>query len=630
MKIAAVKTHSKSPAGSGNNQLRAVDYWRTISPLRAVAKATGWQVDELDGEKSYDFTKYDLVWFSYMDNPVPLIEMRDLGIRTTVDFDDDFFNLSPFNPVSHQYPKSGKEFRTIQWLIKNAEHLTVSTNHLARVYSKFRDPNLPAPYVLENRINPSFYPKITKKPHEGIVFTWQGGLTHHADLFHTPFWGAMSFILGKYPSARLRVMGGIPDDFFSQLDQVEYFEGAGGYEDFTKILGKFYEDADVALCPLEDNLFNASKSSIKAQEALIYDLQVVAANVQPYQELASKMAGITLVETTKEWIEALEKCIHDRTPFKADIKQTSLDTYVERYVHYIEAVVAGEPINERAQLPVLKKENLNIILSCIQFNGLTGSELYTFELARALKSLGHNITIVSECGGELADKAKAEGIDCEGWNDIPSLSPDLIISSHFEGTSLLASTFACPIINVIHSENELLWPIERPVKGCDQYVVVRDTIKNKVVKEGIHPDLVHVIGNPIDFTRFNTEKTSSNKTLLFIGPMDTLRKRVIRDIKKVAAEKGLEAVFVGRDQPNPPMWYTEKLTKKCEMVASIYVGRTAIEGWACGKAALIYDVNARGKILSKYIVVPPKDIEKYNSVTVAKQLLALVVEGANA
>jgi len=625
MKIAAVKSHTKSP--SGKKRLSPVDYWRTVSPLRKLAEVSGLQIDEFDGYESHDFSNYDLVWFSYMDNPVPLQQLQKQRIRWSVDFDDDFINLSPFNPVREQYPRSSNEYKTLLWLIKNAPYLTVSTNHLARVYSKFRDPSLAPPFVLENRINPDFYKKTEKVDHGGITFSWQGGFTHHADIFHTPFWGAMSYILGKYPDVKLKILGGIPDDFYSEMPQVKCFEGTSDYQDFAQnVLPDFYKDVDVALCPLEDNVFNDSKSSIKAQEALINGIPVIASNVRPYQELSSHLYGIDLVETTRDWIDAMERHINSTVmmDYAQEVGKVSLDKYVSKYEKYISAVVQDLPIHSRPTLSILKKGSLSIILSCTRFSDLTGSELYNYELARALKKLGHEVTIVSNYGGQLQEKAENEGIECVGFPDVASLSPDLIISSHFEPTSLLQKSFTCPIINVIHSQNESLWEIERPVIGCDHYIAVRDTIKNKIAKEGIHPDQIHVIGNPIDFERFNRKDTSSDSTILFIGPMDHLRKRVIRDIKKVAEEKGLNAKFVGRDQEIKPTWDTEEHTKKCEMVASIYVGRTALEGWACGKAALIYDVNGRGKILSKYIVAPPKDIEKYNSINIAEVILKLI------
>lgn len=624
MKIAAVRTHTRS--STGKERLSAVDYWRTLSPLRELAKQTGWQVDEFSGELAHDFTGYDLVWFSYMDNPVPIKELMDLGVRWSVDFDDDFLNMSPLNPVRQQYPYNSNEFKTIVWLIKNAPYLTVSTSHLARVYSKIRDPELPPPFVLENRIAPDFYPKRKYKKHEGTVFAWQGGLTHHADIFHTPFWGAMAYILGKYPQSRLKIMGGIPDDFHSEMPQVKYIEGVSDYQKFTKQLVDVYSDVDVALCPLENNVFNDSKSSIKAQEALIHSIPVVASNVRPYQELASEVSGITLVESTKEWIEALEPYATGlkSRPSTESIRLFSLPNYVERYKNYIEAIVKDEPLYTTPKLPLLKKKKLQVVISCTRFAELTGSELYSYELARSIKKLGHEVIVLSSCGGVLKEKAENEGIECVDFPEVESLSPDLIISSHYEPTKLLLSTFTCPIINVIHSENDLLWPIERPVPGCDQYVAIRDTIRNRVIKEGIHPDKVHVIMNPIDFDRFNTKGTDSDKSILFIGPKDQLRKRVIRDLKKVAKEKGLSLKIVGRGQPEPETWDTEKLTKHCEMVASIYVGRTALEGWACGKAAIIYDVNASGKILSRYIVAPPNDTSEFDSNQVAKKMLELV------
>ncbi len=57
-----------------------------------------------------------------------------------------------------------------------------------------------------------------------------------------------------------------------------------------------------------------------------------------------------------------------------------------------------------------KHTKLKILLACLNFRGYTGSELYVFELAKSLKKKGHDISVVSNIGGPITDKARKLGI----------------------------------------------------------------------------------------------------------------------------------------------------------------------------------------------------------------------------
>ena len=48
-----------------------------------------------------------------------------------------------------------------------------------------------------------------------------------------------------------------------------------------------------------------------------------------------------------------------------------------------------------------KKEKLNILIGCLNFNDYTGSELHVFELAKGLRSIGHEVSICSNVGGDM-------------------------------------------------------------------------------------------------------------------------------------------------------------------------------------------------------------------------------------
>jgi hypothetical protein len=75
-----------------------------------------------------------------------------------------------------------------------------------------------------------------------------------------------------------------------------------------------------------------------------------------------------------------------------------------------------------------------------------------------------------------------------------------------------------------------------------------------------------------------------------------------------------------------PIWNIDKLMKQADIIAGIEVGRTTIEGWACGKLGLVYyqdyDKAFREDVIIKdyEVLAPPTDILKYDSKVVVKQI----------
>ena len=70
-----------------------------------------------------------------------------------------------------------------------------------------------------------------------------------------------------------------------------------------------------------------------------------------------------------------------------------------------------------------------------------------------------------------------------------------------------------------------------------------------------------------------------------------------------------------------PTWNTETFVRKAKETAGILLGRTTIESWMCGKKSWIYNVDKSGGILSKELVSPPQDINKFYGSTVCEKLV---------
>jgi GT2 family glycosyltransferase/glycosyltransferase involved in cell wall biosynthesis len=324
-----------------------------------------------------------------------------------------------------------------------------------------------------------------------------------------------------------------------------------------------------------------------------------------------------------------------------------------------------------------KNEKLKVLIGCLNFNGYTGSELYVFELAKQLIKEGCEVSVCSNLGQPLAGAANKLGIKMYSLQEPPGfklgdgawklksnegevtsqpntlyklsdIKFDVIHLNHKPVTEHLSRLYPdTPMICSIHSE---VVNLEEPVLSPEikKYIAIRPEIKEYITsKFGVDSDLVSVIYNPIDSERFkvskNTEK-HDKKRILFVGTLEHLRKNPIIDLVETTKQNNQELWVVGRKHENyidellrnndhvkyfEPTPNVEKYIQQCDETAGILLGRTTIEGWMCGKAGWIYDVDSYGNILSKTFHEVPSDINKFDNKTVTKQIISEYLNAIN-
>lgn len=335
--------------------------------------------------------------------------------------------------------------------------------------------------------------------------------------------------------------------------------------------------------------------------------------------------------------------------------------FVEKYSNFL-------PI----KLPIDPNKRLRILISCLFFRTFTGSELYVFELAKALTKQNCSVTVMSQIGGPLTDLAKKEGIKCLSFEEAPGFKLgdgvweivtqngkqksqkgvlykisetnfDLIHVQHKPVTERILQLYPeLPKIATIHSEvmsNELENPIIH--ESIKKYVAIRPEIKNHIIENfGIPEKSVEIIYNPIDKEKFKVRQNKDENYVLFVGTIDYLRESAIKDLVKYCSNNDKQLWLVGANHSNyleeilknehvkhfEPTWNLEKFLMNCSETAGILLGRTTIEGWMSGKSGWIYQVDSMGQILEKNFYNPPNDIEKYHSDKVAEQIRNQYIE----
>ena len=324
-------------------------------------------------------------------------------------------------------------------------------------------------------------------------------------------------------------------------------------------------------------------------------------------------------------------------------------------------------------LPTKIKRNLTmdsrikVLISGLFLNQFTGSEMYLYELSKELSKLNCDVTVVAHNdNGPLAKLAKKLNIKLFKSDEYPGfklgdgkwtmnspngqvvsnpntfyktseVSFDIIHTQHKPITEKVCSLYpTIPKITTIHSE---VIDLENPFihDSIEEYIAIRPEIKDYLINRfEIDENLIDVIYNPIDGSRFNEKNTTEGDYVLFVGTIDYLRKQTIEDLVEYTKSIGKELWVVGKRNPqndyiievlkNPHVkhfddnYNVEKYVKNCYQTAGIQLGRTTIEGWLCGKQGWIYKVDSNGNILEKSLNDPSEDKVKFNSYDVAKKI----------
>jgi hypothetical protein len=299
---------------------------------------------------------------------------------------------------------------------------------------------------------------------------------------------------------------------------------------------------------------------------------------------------------------------------------------------------------------------MRVLISIRQFRDLTGAEMYVYELARELKRIGHEPVITApliNLGGEMLARARAAGltaVPCEGF---PLLGMDfdvLHLNERKPSESLLDLFPKAAAVSTVHSQ----FFCEAPILSdrIFRYIAIRQDIKDKLeAKDGIPAERVDVIPNGVDFTRFNRnyeylreqpQDPDARPMVLFVGTFDKLRLEAIRKTGEYCWKTEREFRLVGQNhhlKPEnvpanakiyPPIWEIENHIHACDETSGVMLGRTTIEGWACGKPGWIYTVDEAGKVTAVEWTEPPEDMAIYSIENVTARIVALYGEAREA
>jgi hypothetical protein len=335
------------------------------------------------------------------------------------------------------------------------------------------------------------------------------------------------------------------------------------------------------------------------------------------------------------------------------------------------------------ELPIKIKQDftnvkMKVLLGCLNYKGLTGSEISTFQLSKALKEKGCDVHVYSNIGGILSKKAKKLGINLHNLDSPPGYKMgdgkwvfnvngqkiisqkeklykvkdvkfDIIQINHQPiGKTLLNLYPKNKFVNIVRSR---MLPVEYPIldERIKKYIAINEVVEKFMIDnyENITAENVEMIYNIAEEKNTTNNSTDVNieNFILLPGTMNYLRKNMVYDITEKTKISGEKLVLVGNDndfgyakklsEENEHVIYYDEMSdlsglyEKCNKVCGLYLGRTLIEGFKHNKKGVGYLVDDRGNIEDIMTDVYPEDINLFDSDYISNQYLDLYKEVIN-
>lgn len=282
-------------------------WYRMVMPLGALSEL-GHQTDAAGRMPEDALERYDIIIGQRVFKPPPSSRWQSYAALPNrplmvYEVDDDLLNVPEGNPAAHVFNRAGIR-DLIEQNIRVADLVTCSTEPLAEVLRKI-NPNV---VVLPNCIPADMLAWQHGGYQDRVTVGWQGSPTHDRD------WAPISQTIGAWFRAQQRLaperrpemhtIGALPASFPQRLPRHRHTP-------WTQSIPQYYIsiDWDVALAPLEDSVFNRSKSDIRIVEAAMLGIPVVASNVPAYHTIGPDVGF--LVNSAKQWKDALTRLVYE-------------------------------------------------------------------------------------------------------------------------------------------------------------------------------------------------------------------------------------------------------------------------------------------------------------------------------
>ena len=257
--------------------------------------------------------------------------VSQLGLKIVYDLDDNVWELPDYNPAANVLNANREGFNAC---IRMVDVVSVSTRTLAKAVRKHvkfmvhahTGKEIPI-MVAENRIYEDMF--VDPVQPEGLVVGWAGSSSHIGDLGLVE--EALVSVGTEFPTTVVEFRGCEPaaDSRFLKLPNFRFkmWTPVAEYGARMPLWGW-----SIALAPVTDHDFNASKSCIKMIEAAYCGIPCLASWVQPYDEFCSwdKELRWLLCAGSSNWTKKLRELVCDEAR-RVDLGRRMKKVMAERY-----------------------------------------------------------------------------------------------------------------------------------------------------------------------------------------------------------------------------------------------------------------------------------------------------------
>jgi glycosyltransferase involved in cell wall biosynthesis len=260
-----------------------------------------------------DYDKYDIAIFvrilSRESIDHVLIPFVNLKKKIIYIIDDDFENIDSSTDIG-KYLLSLNPKENIKIFCQTVDHVVVSAKSLFERYKQFNNNITIIPGFIDfENINSIVRDKDLKGSTDYLVIGYASSDYNYVNL--KPVLSALREILLRYKNkVRFELFFKTIPEELKDLPNVKTIDPISDINEFYKELSK--RNWDIGLAPLEDNIFNKSKSNNKYREYSAFGIAGIYTDIEAYNtSVIHNVNGLLTKNTTEGWTSSLENLIND-------------------------------------------------------------------------------------------------------------------------------------------------------------------------------------------------------------------------------------------------------------------------------------------------------------------------------
>ncbi len=231
---------------------------------------------------------------------------------------------------------------------------------------------------------------------------------------------------------------------------------------------------------------------------------------------------------------------------------------------------------------------MRILMTNYQLIPWTGSDVYTYTVARELVRRGHDVTVCARHvdPGVMAPWFKAAEIRLV--LDPPQLTGETFQICHAHHNVMAQAVRAhcpdVPMVYVSHGTVPLLEQPPIPATNVARYLAVSEEVRDYLRAEGCDP--VQIVRNPVDSEKFQPTRALNDKPKHAVVLSNRMPAEKLAVIKEACARHGMTLEGVGGSD----LVHQNDLPYILNATDIVFtLGRGAIETMMCGRIPIVYD-----------------------------------------